>query len=121
MPLSDVLKTSNNYSAEKRSSRNKLSFKSLGLIGKTITYFDDTNIVAEVVDDKLLKFENTTWRLSPLTGRIETKKERRNISGAYWGVDRWTYEGKTLKELMSQIKNDEDEFDEDEFNENELE
>ena len=121
LPLSDLLKTSNNYSAEKRSSRNKLSFKSLGLIGKTITYFDDTNIVAEVLDEKLLKFENTTWRLSPLTRIIETKKERRNSSGAYWGVEHWTYEGKTLKELMSQIKNDEDEFDEDEFDENELE
>lgn len=104
LPVGDVLKTSNNYSTEKRSVGNRLSFEKLDLIGKTIVYFDDANIVAEVVGNKAVKYEDKIWRLSPLTREIETKKNRRNPSGSYWGINKWIYEGKTLEELMNEIK-----------------
>ncbi len=106
LPISNQLKTSNNYSTEKRSVGNRLSFESLGLIGKTIVYFDDPSIVAEVIGNKEVKFEDKVWRLTPLTREIETRKNRRNRSGAYWGVNMWKYEGRTLEEWMNEIKND---------------
>lgn len=105
LPINDELKNSNNYSSEKKSTGNRLSFDSLDLIGKTIVYFDDANIIAEVIGDKEVKFENKVWRLSPLTREIETRKNRRNRSGAYWGVNMWKYEDKTLEEWMNEIRN----------------
>ena len=41
------------------------------LIGKLIVYFDDSAIVAEVIGDKDVKFEDKVWKLSPLTREIE--------------------------------------------------
>ncbi len=112
LPISAELKNSNNYSSEKRSFGNKLSFESLDLIGKTIVYFDDANIVAEVIGNKEVKFEEKVWRLSPLTREIETRKNRRNRSGAYWGVNMWKYKGRTLEDWMNEIKSCESEVDE---------
>lgn len=114
LPLSEHLKTSNNYTIEKRTVSNKLSFETLDLIGKTIVYFDDSNILAEVIGNKEVQFEDKVWRLSPLTREIETRKNRRNRSGAYWGVNMWKYEGKTLEEWMKEIKNPENELEENE-------
>lgn len=114
LPLSEHLKTSNNYTIEKRTVSNKLSFETLDLIGKTIVYFDDSNILAEVIGNKEVQFEDKVWRLSPLTREIETRKNRRNRSGAYWGVNMWKYEGKTLEEWMKEIKDPENELEENE-------
>jgi hypothetical protein len=118
LPISDNLKTSNNYTTGKRSGGNALSFENLDIIGKTIIYFDDVNIVAEVVGNKEVKFEDRVWKISPLTREIETRKNRRNRSGVYWGVNMWKYEGRTLEELMNEIKNYESEV---EVEENEIE
>ena len=93
---------------------NKLSFESLNLIGKTIVYFDDANILAEVIGNKEVKFEDKVWRLAPLTREIETRKNRRNRSGAYWGVNIWKYEGRTLEDWMNEIRIPENEFEENE-------
>lgn len=114
LPLSENLKISNNYTTEKRTVSNKLSFESLDLIGKTIVFFDDANIMAEVIGNKDVKFEDKVWKLSPLTREIETRKNRRNRSGAYWGVNMWKYEGRTLEEWMNEIKITENEFEENE-------
>lgn len=114
LPLNEQLKTSNNYTIEKRTVSNKLSFESLNLIGKTIVYFDDANILAEVIGNKEVKFEDKVWRLSPLTREIETRKNRRNRSGAYWGVNMWKYEGRTLEDWMNEIRIPENEFEENE-------
>lgn len=115
LPITSKLKTSNNYSSEKKSIGNRLSFEKLDLIGKTIVYFDDANIVAEVIGNKEVKFEGKVWRLSPLTREIETRKNRRNPSGAYWGVNMWRYEGRSLQEWMNEIKNYEVDFEENEM------
>jgi uncharacterized protein with ParB-like and HNH nuclease domain len=100
LPISNKFKKGNNYSTEKRNVSNKFSFKKIGLIGKKIAYFDDESIIAEVIGDKEVNFEGKDWRLSPLTREIETKKNRRNKSGAYWGVNMWKYQGRTLEEWM---------------------
>ena len=115
LPVNENLKTSNNYSSEKKTSENKLSFANLGLIGKKIEYYDDANIVVEVLGDKEVKFENKVWRLSPLTREIETRKNRRNQSGSYWGVNMWKYDGRTLEEWMKEIHMDDNETEENEI------
>ncbi len=115
LPISIELKTTNNYSTEKRSIGNKLSFESLDLIGKTIVYYDDAIIVAEVIGNKEVKFEDKVWRLSPLTREIETRKNRRNPSGAYWGANMWKYQGRTLIEWMNEIRHLEIEVDDNEI------
>lgn len=104
LPLSDDLKTNNNYSSEKRRVSNRLSFMNLDLLGKEIIYYDDENIIAKVISDKEVEFENKVWRLSPLTREIETRKNRRNPSGAYWGVNMWKYKGRTLEDWMNEIR-----------------
>lgn len=115
LPISAELKTSNNYSSEKKSIGNRLSFESLDLIGKTIVYYDDSTIVADVIGNKEVKFEDKIWRLSPLTREIETRKNRRNRSGAYWGINMWMYDGRTLEEWMNENMNYEAEFEENEI------
>jgi len=105
LSINENLKIGNNYSTERRSVSNRLSFEDLGLVGKSIVYYDDENITAEVIGDKEVKFEERVWKLSPLTREIETRKNRRNRSGAYWGVNMWKYEGRTLEEWMNEIKN----------------
>ncbi|MBP9999482.1 MAG: DUF262 domain-containing protein [Proteobacteria bacterium] len=114
LSLPDKFKAANNYSTDKKSSGNRLSFEQLGLVGKEIYYFDDDNIKAEVVGDKLVQFENKEYHLSPLTCEIETRKNRRTKSGQYWGIDKWKYQGKTLEQLMKESANDNVVDDEDE-------
>lgn len=116
LPISDELKTNNNYSFEKRRGGTRFSFEKIGLIGKEIVYFDDDSITAEVLGSKEVKFEDKVWRLSPLTREIETRKHRRNKSGAYWGVDKWKYQGITLGEWSQEVA---DESEDDEDNQNE--
>lgn len=103
LPVSENLKNSNNYSIEKKNSSSRFSFGAINLIGKLITYYDDKSIKAEVVADKEVKFEGKKWRLSPITREIETRKQRCTKSGAYWGIDKWVYQGKTLEELMKHL------------------
>ena len=77
-------------------------------------YFDDTFIVAEVVSDKVVKFEGKDYRLSPLTREIEMRKNRLSKSGSYWGADKWKHSGKTLVQLIDECTNYNDDIDEEE-------
>ncbi len=109
LPLTELLKRSNNYSLEKRTAgSNRLSFANLDLIGKEIVYWDDASIIAEVVSSREVKFEDKIWKLSPLTREIETRKNRRNKSGAYWGAPMWKYQGKTLEDWIAESNNNTD-------------
>lgn len=105
--LPESLKQANNFSIEKKIGTSRFSFSEVGLIGKYITYYDDTSIIAEVVGDKEIKFEDKKWRLSPITKEIEIRKNRVTKSGAYWGIDKWVYNGNTLEQLMKEL-HDED-------------
>src|SRR5690606_22030688 len=101
LPITENLQNSNNYSTEKRSvsNTNRLSFSRLDLIGKDIYLLDAAGIVARVVSDKELLFEEKKYRLSPLTRLCMERLGKVNKSGAYWGVDKWGYENKSLYEL----------------------
>lgn len=103
LPLPEKLKSRNNYSLERKTVSSRFSFLALNLIGEKINYFDDASIEAEVLSDKEVIFEGKKMRLSPLTREIETRKGRLRRSAAYWGVDKWTYHGKTLLSLMKEL------------------
>lgn len=110
LPIPENLKNSSNYSIEKKVASSRFSFTKVNLISKQIQYYDDSSITAVVISDKEVKFEDKKWRLSPLTREIETRKKRCNKSGAYWGIDKWTYNGTTLENLMKEVpQEDEDE------------
>ena len=108
LQVPEKLRNSNNYSMEKKVAPSKFSFTAVDLIGKQINYYDDPSIIAEVISDKEVKFEGKTWRISPLTREIETRKMRCNKSGAYWGIDKWVYNGKTLEDMMKEVSKEED-------------
>lgn len=80
------------------------------ILWETLVYYDDENIIAKVVGDKEVEFEDKVWRLSPLTREMETRKNRRNPSGAYWGINMWKYQGRTLEDWMNEIRDYESEL-----------
>lgn len=110
LPITENLRTSNNYSNEKKTinSSNRLSFNRLDLIGKEIYLIDRAEITAKVIGDKELLFEENRYRLSPLTRLCMERLGRANRSGAYWGVDKWGYQNKSLFDLMQEVSATED-------------
>ncbi|GHU08795.1 hypothetical protein FACS189431_5710 [Alphaproteobacteria bacterium] len=105
-PISVNLAKTNNWSQEKKSS-NALSFEELNLIDEEIYLMENPSYVAKVIDSKTLLYKDKKYKLSPLTREIMTELGKVNKSGAYWGVDRWGYQGKTLKKLMEESFNEE--------------
>ena len=87
----------------------------LGVASFPVIIFSLFIICSFLFGTKEVKFENKVWRLSPLTREIETRKNRRNRSGAYWGVNMWKYEGRTLEEWMNEINNYDVEVEENEI------
>lgn len=77
-----------------------LSFQELQLVGLDIDFIEDPSIRAHVVSDKEVEFEGKTWRLSPLTREIQTRRGKVNSSGAYQGAYFWEYDGIRLSDIM---------------------
>ena len=97
LPIPDEMRHANNFSAKKS---HGLSFEELSLIGKEITFVKDASIKAKVVSDNEALFEGKTWRLSPLTRELETRRGTVNKSGAYQGAAYWEYNGIRLIDMM---------------------
>ena len=70
------------------------------MIGQEITFVKDASIKAKVVSDNEALFEGKTWRLSPLTRELETRRGTVNKSGAYQGAAYWEYNGIRLIDMM---------------------
>jgi hypothetical protein len=77
-----------------------LSFQELQLVGLDIDFIEDPSIRAHVVSDKEVEFEGKTWRLSPLTREIQTRRGKVNPSGSYQGAYYWEYDGIRLSDIM---------------------
>ena len=106
LPVSESLQSGNNYASEKRAvaSGNRLSFADLDLIDKEIYLIVDPEIRAKVISDKELLFEEKRYRLSPLTKLCMERLGTVNKSGAYWGVDKWAYENRSLMDWMREFQ-----------------
>ena len=77
-----------------------LSFQELQLVGLDINFIGDPSIRAHVISDKEVEYEGKTWRLSPLTREIQTRRGKVKPSGAYQGAAYWEYDGLRLLDLM---------------------
>jgi len=67
--------------------------------GDEIHFISDDTIVATVISEREVEYDDTTWKLSPLTYKIFKDKDQLNSSGAYQGANYWQRNGKKLKDL----------------------
>jgi hypothetical protein len=67
--------------------------------GDRITFNSDDSVVATVIGDRDVDYEDQSWKLSPLTYKIFEDKGQLNSSGAYQGASYWSHNGKKLKDL----------------------
>lgn len=101
VPLPMELRTANNYVNVKRTVKHKrFSFEAIDLVGEKINFIGDDNIVAEVVSNTEVTYENKRWKLAPLTREIAIRKGIVNESGSYQGANYWEYKGEKLRDLM---------------------
>jgi len=87
--VSKVRKQSNLFSFYKKGLKN----------GDEIVFKDDKNIIAKVVGEREVEYEDQVWKLSPLTYKIYEQRGELNNSGAYAGADYFKYKGKKLRDL----------------------
>lgn len=81
-------------------SSQRFDFYSRGINeGDTITFIDDENIKAIVINARTVLFENEIWYLSPLVRELYTRIGVVNSSGAYQGPAYFKYKGIKLTEL----------------------
>lgn len=97
LPIPDSMRKANNFTMKEKKG---LSFKRLGLIGKTIHFVSDPSITAKVKTDKEVEFEGKRWKLSPLTRELFKRMGKVTKSGKYRGASYWKYDGKKLSALI---------------------
>lgn len=101
-PIPSEMKYANNFNIKQRNS-GALSFNKLGLIGKYVQYKDDPTITALVVDDVLVEYGGTRWKLSPLTIKLKHDAGKMLTSKSARGAEHWSYQGKKLVDLMKNL------------------
>lgn len=78
----------------------KFSFYKKGIKnGEEIVFIADKSIIARVVGEREVEFEDQVWKLSPLTYELFRRMNKLNKSGAYQGAAYFEYNGKKLKDL----------------------
>lgn len=55
--------------------------------GEQVTFIDDDSIIATVVGEREVEYNNQIWKLSPLTYKIYEEMGQLNTSGAYQGAN----------------------------------
>ena len=100
LPIPDRFRNKNNYRVRRQGDSKYLSFKELGLIGETISFIDDADVIARVISDDQVEFEGKVWKLSPLTREIKQRQGRCNKSGSYQGAQYWKYDDMKLADIM---------------------
>lgn len=97
LTIPDDMRKTNNFSPKEG---RYLSFQNLQLIGLDISFIEDPSIRVRVVGNKEVEFEGKTWKLSPLTKEIQTRRGKANASGAYNGAYYWEYDGIRLSDIL---------------------
>ena len=67
--------------------------------GAKIVFIQDKNIVATVVGERAVKYNDKIMKLSPLVYEIFADKGRLNKSGAYQGANYFSYKGVKLTQI----------------------
>lgn len=110
LPIPDKMRKANNFVSKQQRS---LSFKKLGLVGKTISFRPNPQISAKVVDNKKVEFEGKVWKLSPLTRELQERRAMLNKSGCYSGPEWWEFNGRKLSDLIVEANHSDSSPDED--------
>ena len=97
IPIPVQMRKTNNFIVKEG---RRLSFQELQLIGLDIYFIDDPSYIAHVVGDKNVEFEGKSWKLSPLTREIQTRRGKLSASGSYQGAQYWAYDGIRLADIM---------------------
>ncbi len=83
--------------------RSRFKFSIVGIpIGEMIT-FVPTGIQVRVASDDTVEYEGRIYKLSPFVGTF-MPEDKRNHSGAYQGAKFFSYEGKILDELRTEME-----------------
>jgi len=86
---------------EKRRVSERFDFFTAGLkIGDKITFVDDDTIIATVIDERRVKYNDIEYYLSALARDIYESKGKCTASGSYQGPAYFKFNNKTLNELF---------------------
>ena len=86
--------------------RGRFKFSMVGIkIGECITFIP-TNTEVKVAGDDSIEYEGRIYKLSPFVGTF-MPEDKRNTSGAYQGAKYFSYKGKILDDLRSEMENEE--------------
>lgn len=95
-------KTSEDEPHKKMRPRFKFSMVDIP-IGAILTFIP-TGIKVKVAGDDQIEYEGRIYKLSPFVGTF-MPKEKQNTSGAYQGAKYFSYNGKILDDLRTEIEN----------------
>ena len=83
--------------------RSRFKFSMVGIpIGEMIT-FVPTGIQVRIASDDTVEYEGRIYKLSPFVGTF-MPEDKRNHSGAYQGAKFFSYKGKILDELRTEME-----------------
>ena len=84
--------------------RGRFKFSMVGIqIGEMIT-FVPTGVQVKVASDDTIEYEGRIYKLSPFVGTF-MPEDKRTPSGAYQGAKYFSYKGKILDDMRSEIEN----------------
>ncbi|MBO7133522.1 MAG: GIY-YIG nuclease family protein [Bacteroidales bacterium] len=102
-PIKDNTQTQEDIIHKKQRPRFKFSMVNIP-IGTKITFIP-TGLTVIVASDDQIEYEGRIYKLSPFVGTF-MPAEKRNTSGAYQGAKYFSYNGKVLDDLRSEMECD---------------
>ena len=102
-PIKDNTQTQEDIIHKKQRPRFKFSMVNIP-IGTKITFIP-TGLTVKVASDDQIEYEGRIYKLSPFVGTF-MPAEKRNTSGAYQGAKYFSYNGKVLDDLRSEMECD---------------
>lgn len=99
----DTSDVPNEGSEPLKKTRPRFKFSMVGIpIGASLI-FTPANLEVRVAGDDTIEYEGRIYKLSPFTGTF-MPANKRNSSGAYQGAKFFTYQGKVLDNIRSEIE-----------------
>ena len=102
-PIKDNSQVQEDIVHKKQRPRFKFSMVNIP-IGTKITFIP-TGLTVKVASDDQIEYEGRIYKLSPFVGTF-MPAEKRNVSGAYQGAKYFSYNGKVLDDLRSEMECD---------------
>lgn len=102
-PINEDEFTETTKDGPKKPQRQRFRFSMVGIpVGEQIT-FVPTGITVKVASDNSVEYEGRTYKLSPFVGKF-MPEDKRNKSGAYQGPKYFSYKGRILDDLRTELE-----------------